>query len=91
MIRILIGLFVTAALLAGVQSWRFGQALDRALAAEAQVSAYAEAARIRADQDRRQARLREEAASLDQELQSMEGSDGTLSDYLRDAARRLWP
>ncbi|WP_112312482.1 hypothetical protein [Pseudogemmobacter bohemicus] len=91
MIRILAAVALLAALAAGVQSWRLDLARDRAEAAEAKVSAYAEAARMRADQDRRQEALRREAVALDQELSTMEGADGALSDYLRDAARRLWP
>ncbi|MBZ4023744.1 hypothetical protein CKO11_14920 [Rhodobacter sp. TJ_12] len=59
-------------------------------AARAEVSAYAEAVEIRRRSDETQARLREEAAALDHQLEQMEGGDAPLSDYLRTAAGRLW-
>lgn len=90
MIRVLVAATLAAIAFAGLQSWRLDMAQDRAARAEAEVAAYAEAARMRADQDRRQAQLRREAAAIDYDLQTMEGSDGTLSDYLRAAAGRLW-
>lgn len=85
------------ALLLAAGGWGWWQhrravaALDRADAAEAQVGAYQEAARMRAKQDAVLADLRADAAALDNDLQSMEGADAPLSDYLDDAAGRLWP
>lgn len=80
--------------LGGWGAWQRGRAvaaLERAVAAEALVAGYAEAARMRAVQDARLARLREDAAALDRDLQTQEGADAPLSGYLGDAAGRLWP
>lgn len=87
---ILIGSLICIAI-AAVQTWRVEALRTRAENAEAQVSAYAEAARMRADQDRRQDQLRREAAELDHDLATQEGADAPLSDYLSGAAGRLWP
>lgn len=85
-----------AALLA-VGGWGWWQhrravALEaRADAAEALVQGYAEAAKMRAVQDAQQAALRADAAALDRDLETMEGGDAPLSDYLSGAAGKLWP
>lgn len=57
----------------------------------AAVSGYEEAARIRRKSDEEQARLKDEAAQIDTYLDTQEGGDAPLSDYLSDAAQRLWP
>ena len=62
--------------------------LDRA---ESKIDGFEEAVRIRRQSDLEQARLREEAAQLDDYLDAKEGGDASLSDYLSDAAGRLWP
>ncbi|SOB97640.1 hypothetical protein SAMN05877809_1027 [Rhodobacter sp. JA431] len=88
-----------AAALGGALAWghytrlRADLAATRAdlAAAQGMVTAYAEAAEIRRRSDEEQTRLREEAAALDHQLESMEGGDAPLSDYLRTAAGRLWP
>lgn len=59
--------------------------------AEAKIGGFQEAARIRRQSDQEQARLREEAAQIDDYLNAKEGGDAPLSDYLSDAAGRLWP
>lgn len=82
---------ILAAALLAVTSWAAWHYRARALAAERKVAAYAEAAELRRQQDARQAQLRAEAQSLDHDLATKEGADGPLSDYLRDAAGRLWP
>lgn len=87
MIRIAAALGLVAAL-AGLTAWHYR---GRALTAEARVAAYAEAAELRRQQDARQARLRAEAQDLDHDLATGEGANAPLSDYLRDAAGRLWP
>lgn len=73
------------------QHRRADAATERAAAAESLVLGYKEAAKMRAAQDARQARLRTEAASLDHDLNSMEGGDAPLSGYLSGAAGKLWP
>lgn len=87
---LLIGTAVTL-LAAGVQSWRVSRLSDRLTAAQSQLGAYVEAAAIRARQDAEQARLRDAAAALDEDLAHMEGGDAPLDAYLSDAARKLWP
>lgn len=82
------------AAVAGWGAWQRSRAVSaevRAEAAEALVAGYAEAARMRAVQDTRLAQLRDDAAALDRDLQEREGADAPLSDYMRDAADRLWP
>jgi hypothetical protein len=64
---------------------------DRLDIAEDKIGGFEDAARIRRQSDREQARLREEAAQLDDYLDAKEGGDAPLSDYLSDAAGRLWP
>lgn len=93
---ILPALLVAAIGVAGVQSWRLDRtaaALDRTATAlrdaERQVAAYAEAARISARVGADLAAQRDEAAKLDHDLNEG-GTDAPLSDYLRDAAGRLW-
>lgn len=75
---------------AGLQTWRLNQWRDAAQAAEAKNRAWAEAARIRKEADRRLEQIRRDAASIDHDLNTMEGGDAPLDPYLRDAARRLW-
>ncbi|MFE3836951.1 hypothetical protein [Pseudogemmobacter sonorensis] len=84
-------LALIATAVAAVQTWRVERTQARAEAAEAMVSAYEEAARMRRDQDARQAALRAEAQAMDHELAQGEGADAPLSDYLSGAAGRLWP
>ncbi|ATG47582.1 hypothetical protein CEW89_08345 [Celeribacter ethanolicus] len=57
----------------------------------AAVSGYEEAVRIRRKSDEEQARLKIEAAEIDIYLDTQEGGDAPLSDYLSDAAGKLWP
>jgi hypothetical protein len=64
---------------------------ERLDSAEAKIDGFEEAARIRRLSDQEQARLREEAAQIDDYLDAQEGGDAPLSDYLSDAAGRLWP
>ncbi len=64
---------------------------ERLDSAEAKIGGFEEAARIRRQSDQEQARLREEAAQIDDYLDAKEGGDAPLSDYLSDAAGRLWP
>lgn len=85
-----------AALLAigGWGAWQRHRAVAaeaRAKSAESLVAGYAEAAKMRAVQDAHLAQMRDEAAALDRDLQSMEGADAPLSGYLDAAAGRLWP
>lgn len=87
MTRIAAALALIAAL-AGLAAWHYR---GRAIEAESRVAAYAEAAELRRQSDARQAQLRAEAQALDHDLSTTEGADGPLSDYLRDAAGRLWP
>lgn len=82
---------VLAAVLVGGTSWAAWHYRGRALEAEGRAAAYAEAAELRRQQDARQAQLRAEAQALDHDLATKEGANGPLSDYLRDAAGRLWP
>lgn len=56
-------------------------------AAEAQITGFQEAARWRRAETQRVA----EAAALDETLAMGVGADAPLSDYLRDAAGRVWP
>lgn len=88
--RILLLALCGLLVLALAQGWRLAQWRERARAAEARVAAYAEAARIRSQQDRRQADLAAAARALDADLDRLEGGDAPLSDYLRSAAGRLW-
>lgn len=90
MIRVLTAAVIGLTLLAGLQSWRLSKWQGRAETAEARVSGFEVAARIRAEQDRIQADLRADADQLDHDLSTQEGADAPLSDYLRDAAGRLW-
>ena len=64
---------------------------ERLDSAEATIGGFEEAVRIRRQSDQEQARLRAEAAQLDDYLDAKEGGDAPLSDYLSDAAGRLWP
>ncbi|RWR31384.1 hypothetical protein D2T29_10080 [Sinirhodobacter populi] len=91
MIRLLVIGTVVALLAAGVQSWRVTRLSEQLTAAQSQLGAYAEAAAIRARQDAEQARLRDAAVALDEDLSHMEGGDAPLDTYLSDAARKLWP
>jgi hypothetical protein len=72
------------------QQGRADRATARADAAESLSQGYQEAAAMRAKQDAAQAILRADAAVLDRDLESMEGADAPLSDYLGTAAGRLW-
>ncbi|WP_417255372.1 hypothetical protein [Celeribacter halophilus] len=74
----------------GLGCWAF-VLRDRLDIAEDKIGGFEDAARIRRQSDREQARLREEAAQLDDYLDAKEGGDAPLSDYLSDAAGRLWP
>ncbi|TNE65450.1 hypothetical protein [Celeribacter ethanolicus] len=60
-------------------------------ALSAAVSGYQEAVRIRRQSDFEQAKIRAEAAQIDTYLDTQEGGDAPLSDYLSDAAGKLWP
>ena len=85
---------VAALILGGWGLWqqrRAVAAMSRAEAAESLVSGYKEAAQMRAVQDAHQARLRSDATALDHDLNTMEGGDAPLSDYLSGAAGKLWP
>jgi hypothetical protein len=62
----------------------------RIAALEAELAARAEAAAVLRAHNRRLESLAAERAGLIRDLQSMEGADAPLSDYLRDAAGRLW-
>lgn len=64
---------------------------ERLDSAEAKLDGFEEAVRIRRQSDLEQSRLRKEAAQLDDYLDAKEGGDAPLSDYLSDAAGRLWP
>ncbi len=88
--RLLLLALCAALALALAQSWRLALWRDRAQTAEARVSAYAEAARVRSQHERRHAALAAAAQALDHELNRMEGGDAPLSDFLRAAAGRLW-
>ncbi len=92
MTRLLVIAALLAAIAAGLQTWRLSRAEDRASAAEAKVTAYAEAAQIRALQDADLARLRKQAADLDDYLSTSTkgGGDAGLSPFLSDAAGQLW-
>lgn len=64
---------------------------DATIAAlRAEIATRAEAAAVLRAHNDRLARVAEERATLIGELQAMEGADAPLSDYLRDAAGRLW-
>lgn len=91
MIRALLFFGAIATAFALLQSWRLSQAETRLDAAEAKVAAYTEAAQIRAKQDADLAQLRRTAAEVDTYLSTAGGGDVPLSDYLSDAARKLWP
>ena len=91
MTRILAVLVLVALTLAGVQSWRLSRASAALTASQAKVSAYAEAAQIRKQQDADLDRLRSDATALDADLSTAKGGDNALSPYLADAARKLWP
>ena len=72
-------------------SWKqYLGVLDKLSQAEAKIEGYEEAARIhRAHLDR----LRQEVARWDEvskELEGLDGKDAPLSDYLRNAAGRVW-
>lgn len=90
LLRLSLLMLCAALALALGQSWRLSIWRERAQAAEARVSAYAEAARIRSRHDRQMAGLAAAAAALDDDLDRMEGGDAPLSDFLRAAAGRLW-
>jgi hypothetical protein len=62
----------------------------RIVALEAEIDARADAANVLRAHARRLERVAAERADLIRDLQSMEGADAPLSDYLRDAAGRLW-
>lgn len=85
------GVVLALAVIATAQTWWLSRWQDRAATAQAQVAGYAEAARIRAESDRRQLALRVAAARLDHDLSMREGADAPLSEYLRDSADRVWP
>ncbi|AJE46007.1 hypothetical protein [Celeribacter indicus] len=93
-VRLALAAALAAALL-GLWGWAQAtraKALEARLeAAEAAIAGYEEAARIRRKTDRVLEQLRGEAAQLDTYLDTMEGGDAPLSDFLSDAARRLWP
>ena len=91
MTRILAVLVLVALAIAGVQSWRLSRASDSLAAAQAKVSAYAEAAQIRKQQDADLDRLRSDAAGRDDQLSTAKGGDNALSPYLAGAALVLWP
>ena len=91
MTRALLILAAICAALAAGQTWRVARLTERAEAAEARASGYAEAIRLRREQDQRLATLRAETETMDQDLAAREGTDAPLSDYLADAAGRLWP
>lgn len=91
MTQILAVLVLVALAIAGVQSWRLSRTSDDLAAAQAKVSAYAEAAQIRKQQDADLDRLRKDAATLDDDLSTAKGGDNALSPYFADAARKLWP
>jgi hypothetical protein len=82
------------ALTLGGWAWRQDRrataATARAETAEAQVGAYAEAARVHAAHVARLQALLADATATDFDLQQMEGGDAPLSDYLGAAAGRLW-
>ncbi|HEY0212153.1 MAG TPA: hypothetical protein VGC40_00960 [Paenirhodobacter sp.] len=86
----LIGSVVAVALI-GFQSWRVSRLSQQLESAQAQVGAYATAVAIRAKQDTEQAKLRDAARSLDENLSKMEGGDAPLDAYLSAAAGKLWP
>lgn len=90
MTRALLIALLALALLAGLQTWRLSGWKTRAATAEAMAAGYARTAELRAESDRRQQALREAATRLDHDLSMGEGADAPLSDYLRDAAGRLW-
>jgi len=88
------GLLALTLALAGWGWWqhrRASAATDRAEAAEALAEGYRIGAAMRAAQDAHLARRRADAAALDHDLQSLEGADAPLDDYLDAAAGRLWP
>lgn len=93
MIRVVAPIVIMAALwLWGwCQQGRADAALERAEAAESLVVGYREAAQMRAAQDANLARLRDDAAAIDHDLNTMEGGDAPLSGYLSDTAGKLWP
>lgn len=93
MIRVVAPIVIMAALwLWGWwQQGRADAALERAEAAESLVVGYREAAQMRAAQDANLARLRDDAAAIDHDLNTMEGGDAPLSGYLSDTAGKLWP
>lgn len=73
--------------------WQRGRAIiaeQRAEVSEALVDGYQQTARMRAVQDAHLAVQRADAAALDHELETQEGADAPLSDYLDAAAGRLW-
>jgi hypothetical protein len=77
---------------------RWLDARDAAIAAEARISALeaelaarAEAAEILRAHNRRLAADAAARAALIRDLQSMEGADAPLSDFLRASGGRLWP
>jgi len=84
-----VALLLALLALAGVSLWGWS-ANTRLTAAEALVRGYAEAVELRRRQDANTARLAAAAARLDTDLDTMEGGDAPLSDYLVGAAGRLW-
>ena len=86
---ILPALLVLAIGAALLQSWRLDRAKTALDVAERAVAAYQEAARISARVGADLAAQRETATKLDHDLNTG-GTDAPLSDYLRDAAGRLW-
>jgi len=67
------------------------EAEARITALEAELAARAEAAAVLRAHNRRLAADAAARAALIRELQSMEGADAPLSDFLRGAGERLWP
>lgn len=85
MIRALLGMLAIVALIAGGQTWR----LTHARAELAQARSALATEKINSAYRIRQITLEASAADLDEAL--MEGGNEPLSDYLGDAAGRLWP
>ncbi len=89
MTRAILTLALIAAVLAGVQTWRVGRLQDRAEAAEAQVSAYQEAARVLSAHVRAAEAEREKWRTVAEELSTVEGRDDPLNPYERAVLDRV--
>lgn len=87
--RVMVGALMLAVALAGWQTLRLRGWQARAVAAEAEVAGWREAARIHRDVAERLAREARAARDLEDDIVRREGADAPVSDYLRGVGRDL--